>query len=90
MPFSGSGASTTIIMRNANLWSVKYNVYAASVDIVFYRPKIRIPYIKIVEAPLSEEMHGVEAHLYILSQNFKMFRKSQSRRNGEYYLLELP
>jgi hypothetical protein len=49
---------------NAILWFIKYNVCA----IVFYRAQNCILYIMIVEAPLSEKgVHGVDAHLYILS-----------------------
>jgi hypothetical protein len=35
---------------------------------LFYRPQIRIPYIMIIEAPLLEKgIHGVDAHLHMLS-----------------------
>jgi hypothetical protein len=38
-----------------------------SLDIVFYRPQIRIPYIMFGKAPLLEKGDGVDDRLYILS-----------------------
>jgi hypothetical protein len=41
-----------------------------SIEIVFYRPQNRIPYIMIEEAPPSEKgIHGVDARLYISPQS---------------------
>jgi hypothetical protein len=39
-----------------------------SIDIAFYGPQIRFPYIMIVEAPLLETwVHGVDACLYSIA-----------------------
>jgi hypothetical protein len=40
-----------------------------SIDIIFYGPQIRIPYILIVEAPLKTGVHGVDACLYSSPQS---------------------